>query len=172
MQVSRERKVDWDDDDPYQIPDNHLPKHRGGELLSKDEELERKNNPSEIEIDRNVVNNCHQDEERNYDLEVGIQKDKKEFIEDDQEIETVDEQVIENKVDERLEESKFNDPLLGETNKTKEEPVGKDKYPSLYDISRQVDEEKQKNNPEELPKVEKKQKSREGQSACKKCVVQ
>ena len=178
MQVSRERKVDWDDDDPYQIPDNYLPKHKGGELLSKDEEIERDNNPPEVEIEENkekpghLQSHPHNHEEKIGNLEGDAHKSNEESIEQKKEIKKVDEQVIENKPEVKVEEAKFNDPLTEKSPKLIEEPVVKDNYPSLHEISRQVDEEKQKNNPKEVQKKEKQQKSREGNAACKKCVVQ
>ena len=145
MQVSREKKIDWDDDDPYQIPDNYLPKHGGGELFSKDEEEERKKVPVE-----NI-------EEKELPVETIEEKGKGNDLGKIEKVEV--EESLDGK--EKVEEGE--DPLSRSN-----EPI----YPSLHEIAEKIKEEHPKEKQETRRAEDKTKNSRHGDTSCKKCTIQ
>lgn len=145
MQVSREKKIDWDDDDPYQIPDNYLPKHGGGELFSKDEEEERKKVP---------VENIEEKERPVESIEEKVEKNDLEKIEKGEVEENLDGK-------EKVEEGE--DPLSKSN-----EPS----YPSLHEITEKIKEDHHKVKVETKAPEDKTKNTRHGDASCKKCTIQ
>jgi hypothetical protein len=185
MEVSAKKKIDWDDDDPYAIPPEHLPKIKGGKH-GGDVEIEEPEHHSKKKSHK------HHDEHEQHEKIDEVKKDDKQMIEEEHEHhekkekhkkkEKHDKNELEteknhshSKNESNKEKSNVDDPLQHQSKKsehhegTKEEAL----YPSLHEIVKPIDDEKKKAHPERLQEEPaKKHKTREGQASCKKCLIQ
>ncbi|OMJ69576.1 hypothetical protein SteCoe_32665 [Stentor coeruleus] len=169
MQVAIEKKIEWDDDDPYQIPDSHLPKIKEGEIIDiseKPEKAHSKNSDKHTEIPKPEENpvQAFPDSTKVQEQEKTEKKHKKSHKNKEK---SADTQQVTNE----------NDPLRAtSSNQKKAVEVEEPLYPSMYEIVKHVDEEKEKIKPadnkeqEEAPKH--KNHNREGHASCKKCIIQ
>lgn len=157
MEKTSKRVVDWDDDDPYQIPDDRLPKIKEGEIGveieepkkhshhdNKPEEIPEPVKPEETEEKHKKKHKKHKKHKESEDAEIkGVQLNDEE-----------------------------NDPLK---NPPKHEPEVKKEetslYPSMHEIVKHVDEQNEIEHPEKK-ETHKKHKNTEGHQSCKKCIIQ
>jgi hypothetical protein len=155
MLVER-KKVDYDEDDPYQIPDNRLPNIPAGEIK------ENNFNPQaekhlESQNDRKIEPEPVEQEKVENPKEVAVEPNDQ----------NKDPQVVEKNL-----EPNYNDPLREEVKNSPENKEIRENYPSIISITKHVDEEKQKLNPDSTsPKPQSKHNAREGSTACKKCLI-
>lgn len=169
MQVAIEKKVEWDDDDPYQIPDSHLPKIKEGEIVDKSkgpEKIQSKSSDKNTEIIK-PEENSGQPHPHTTEVQEHEKSEKKHKKKHKNKEKSADTRQI---VDE-------NDPLRApQASQNKAKEVEEPLYPSMYEIVKHVDEEKEKVKPADEKVQEEAQKSkthsREGHASCKKCIIQ
>ena len=183
MEVSSKRVVDWDDDDPYQIPPDRLPKIKEGEIGVEIEEPKKHKKHShedkseEVQsapVHSNEVTYSEKPEKkhkkhrkhRQQDEEVVVELDKEDPKEsNERQQQDFDRTPVNNK-------EEF-DPLKNPPTQTLEVKNEKSNlYPSLHEVVKHVDEENEKVHPDHKEEHHKTHKSREGHQSCKKCIVQ
>ncbi|OMJ66995.1 hypothetical protein SteCoe_35965 [Stentor coeruleus] len=168
--VAIEKKAEWDEDDPYQIPDSNLPVIKEGEITGKSEKpvkIKSKNSNKNIETTK-PEENLGQPLPDTIIVQEQEKSEKKYKEKNNKNNEKSDTQQV---VDE-------NDPLRASSESQNKAKVEEKEviYPSMHEIIKHVDEEKEKINPTEEKVQENAPKSkshnREGHSSCKKCIIQ
>lgn len=165
METSSKRVVDWDDDDPYQIPDDRLPKIKEGEIGVEIEEPKKhkhhENKEKSVTPERlEEIPEPAISEETEEKHKKKHRKHKKHEDSEENEIKGV-----------QLNDGE-NDPLKNPPKhelETKKEETSL--YPSMHEIVKHVDEKNEKEHPEKKEN-HKKHNNGEGHQSCKKCLIQ